>query len=89
MLKKQIFKGLEFITSKAGLTTINKGGKRVATITKAVKQKDAVLRSYDKKTFTSTHSFGRKRKKPVERKVKDFKNYSEAKKEALKIWGNK
>tara|TARA_R100001510_G_C7600424_1_gene167193 strand:+ start:323 stop:592 length:270 start_codon:yes stop_codon:yes gene_type:complete len=89
MLKKQIFKGLEFITSKAGLTTINKGGKKVATITKAAKQKDAVLRSYDKKTFTSRHLLGKKRKKPVEQKIKGFKNYSEAKKEALKIWGNK
>tara|TARA_R100000734_G_C3268256_1_gene64918 strand:+ start:119 stop:388 length:270 start_codon:yes stop_codon:yes gene_type:complete len=89
MLKKQIFKGLEFVTSKAGLTSINKGGKKVATITKAVKQKDVVLRSYDKKTFTSTHLLGKKRKEAVEQKFKGFKNYSEAKKEALELWGNK
>jgi len=88
MLKKQIFKGLEFITSKAGLTTINKGAKKLATITKS-RNKGAVLRSNDKKTFTSTHLFGKKRKKPVEQKVKNFKNYSEAQKEALKIWGDK
>jgi hypothetical protein len=86
MLEKQIVKGLEFITSKAGLTSINKNGKTVATITKA-RNKSAVLKSNDEKTFTSTHLFGRKRKKPVEQKIKSFKNYSEAKKEALKIWG--
>lgn len=88
MLKKQIVKGLEFITSKAGLISINKNGKTVGTITKAG-NKSAVLRSNDEKTFTSTHLFGKKRKKPVEQKVKNFKNSSEAKKEASKIWGDK
>jgi hypothetical protein len=47
----------------------------------------AILRAYDKKTFTSTHLLGRKRKKAVEQKVKNFKNYSEAEKEALELWG--
>ncbi len=68
--KQQIFKGLEFVTSKAGLTSINKGDKTVATITKS-----DLLERY----FLC----------PVEQKIKSFKNYSEAKKEALKIWGDK
>jgi len=88
MPKKQTRKGLEFITSRAGLTTINKNGKKVATITKAG-NKGTVLRSNDEKTFTSTHFLGKKRKKPVEQNIKSFKNYSEAQKEASKIWGDK
>jgi len=83
-LKKHTMRGLEFISSSA-ITTIIKNNKKLATITRY--SMGVLLRAYDKKTFTSTHLFGRKRKKPVEQKVKNFKNYSEAEKEALELWG--
>jgi len=83
-LKKHTMRGLEFISSPS-ITTIIKNNKKLATITRY--SMGAILRAYDNKTFTSTHLLGKKRKEAVEQKIKNFKNYSEAEKEALELWG--